>query len=108
MREATATAIKTIAISNSGSFAIQQVAPVLGKLSQDPDPTVRCAAVTALGQIPSYKSMPFVRRSLRDSDMRVVKAANEAIGRFRYVQRESQKPSQPKKKNFRTARRSKE
>lgn len=104
VREATATAIKAIVTSNLGHPAIQQVTPVLGKLSQDPDPTVRCAAVTALGNIPSYKSIPFVRRSLRDSDMRVVKAANDVIGRFRYVQSQSQKLSHPKTKNFRAAR----
>lgn len=101
VREAAATAICSVAEANPGTPAMQQAVPVLGKLSQDPDPTVRCAAVSALGNIPSYKAIPFVRRSLRDSDMRVVKAANDAISRFKYY-RGISKPTKSKKKNFRS------
>jgi hypothetical protein len=101
VREAAATAIRSVAEANPGSPVMQQAVPVLGKLSQEPDPTVRCVSVSALGDVPSYKAIPFVRRSLRDSDMRVVKAANEAISRFKYY-RGTSKPTKSKKKNFRS------
>ncbi len=103
VREAATTAIHAITDANPGNPVAQQVVPVLGKLSQDPDPTVRCAAISALRDIPSYKVIPFMRRSLRDSDMRVVKAANDAMSRFKYYRGASSKPTKPKKKNFRAS-----
>jgi len=103
VREATAIALKNIASSNPVNPVVQQIIPTLGKLSQDPDAVVRCAAVQALGEIPSYKVIPFVRRSLRDADMRVVKAATDAMGRFKYFQKSSTSTVKPKKKNFRTS-----
>ena len=56
----------------------------LGNLSLDLDATVRAAAVGALGGIPSADAIPYLERALRDRDLDVVRAASEAISRYKF------------------------
>jgi uncharacterized membrane-anchored protein YhcB (DUF1043 family) len=55
----------------------------LVRLSQDSEVAVRVAAIAALGQLQSPKGLPALRRALRDADSDVIKAASQAIERFR-------------------------
>ncbi|MEO0948721.1 MAG: HEAT repeat domain-containing protein, partial [Cyanobacteria bacterium J06641_5] len=65
-----------------------QAVELLGELSLDLDATVRHAAVTAIGQIPSAEAIPYLERALRDSDSDVVGAASAAIARYKFYPRE--------------------
>lgn len=67
---------------NRGSQAASAIAALI-QLSQDPFPAVRRAAVTGMGYTTSSKVLPALRRSLRDPNMEVVRAANIALNRFR-------------------------
>jgi hypothetical protein len=71
----------------------------LGKLSRDPDSSVRQAAVIALGEIASAKTLPYLKVALRDFDSDVVKSASVAIDRFKSyrVSGAIAKPSMKKK-----------
>lgn len=104
VREAVALSLGEIATAYPGSPVARQVIPLLGKLSQDPNPSVRYAAVSALGQLPSVRSVPFLRRSLRDSDTRVVKAASSAMERLKYHKRSASTRPATRKKNFKSTR----
>lgn len=73
-----------------------QALPRLGKLSKDPDPTVRLAAVQALQQSGSAKAVPLLKQALRDPDGDVVAAASAALSRFKGMPRP--KPQKAKKK----------
>jgi hypothetical protein len=57
--------------------------PLLGRLSRDPDSTVRLATVQTLAAMPGQRSLPWLRRALQDSEPDVVAAAHEAISRFK-------------------------
>jgi hypothetical protein len=57
--------------------------PLLGRLSRDPDSTVRLATVQILAAMPGQRSLPWLRRALQDSEPDVVAAAHEAISRFK-------------------------
>ena len=61
-----------------------QAVELLGELSLDLDATVRQAAVTAIGHIPSAEAIPYLERALRDSDSDVVGAASAAIARYKF------------------------
>ncbi|MEO1591052.1 MAG: HEAT repeat domain-containing protein [Cyanobacteria bacterium J06632_22] len=70
--------------------------PMLGKLSKDPDPAVRLAAVQALQTSGTAKAVPLLKQSLRDPDSDVVAAASAALNRFKGLSRP--KPKKAKKK----------
>ncbi len=91
-------AVGQIAATMSVRSEIQRAIPVLGNLSQDPDPRVRQAAVEALGQIKSETVIPFLRQSVRDSDRAIVKIASEALQKFKFYPKTGPKtkPVQPK------------
>lgn len=57
---------------------------LLGEFSLDLDATVRAAAVTAIGTIPSATAIPYLERALQDSDSDVAIAASEAIARYKF------------------------
>ncbi|MEM9540906.1 MAG: HEAT repeat domain-containing protein [Cyanobacteria bacterium P01_E01_bin.42] len=61
----------------------ERAIPILGKLSQDPDPAVRCAAVTALAGVDSQAAIPYLQRALKDADSNAIAAASEAIAKFK-------------------------
>jgi hypothetical protein len=98
IRATVALAVGQIAATMSVRSEIQRAIPVLGNLSQDPDPRVRQAAVEALGQIKSEKVIPFLRQSVRDSDRAIVKIASEALQKFKFYPQTGPKtkPVQPK------------
>ena len=82
-RQAIAQALGQIVSANPQSPALQRTIPPLTKLSQDSKPTVRQAAIEALGNIPSTKVVPIVKRALRDPDTKVIKAANQAMEKLK-------------------------
>ena len=84
IRERVALALGTIAASHNRRAEVQRVIPLLGKLSQAPEPAVRRAAVAALGNIKAETVIPFLKQSLRDSDRNVVKLASTALSRFKF------------------------
>jgi hypothetical protein len=84
IRERVASALGTIAASHNRRAEVQRVVPLLGKLSQAPEPWVRRAAVAALGNIKAETVIPFLKQSLRDSDRDVVKLASTALSRFKF------------------------
>ena len=71
----------------------QRSLPILSKLIQDPDPSVRQAAVHALGGMSSVKVIPLLKRALRDTDNDVVQTASTALRKFKGA---SAKTTQPK------------
>lgn len=89
---AIAIALGQIAAANSQSPALQKAIPALTKLSQDIKPVVRQAALEALGNIPSAKAVPVVKRALRDPDAKVVKAANQAMEKLKPFRKTTQIP----------------
>lgn len=82
-RQAIALAFGQIISANPQSPSIQRAIPTLTKLSQDIKPTVRQAAIEALGNIPSAKIVSTVKRALRDPDAKVLKAANQAMEKLK-------------------------
>ena len=84
IRERVASALGTIAASHNRRAEVQRIIPLLGKLSQAPEPSVRRAAVAALGNIKAETVIPFLKQSLRDSDRDVVKLASTALSRFKF------------------------
>jgi hypothetical protein len=84
IRERIASALGTIAASHNRNAEVQRAIPLLGKLSQAPEPAVRRAAVAALGNIKAETVIPFLKQSLRDSDRDVVKLASTALGKFKF------------------------
>ena len=82
-RQAIALAFGQIISANPQSPTVQRAIPSLTKLSQDMKPSVRQAAIEALGNIPSAKVVPTVKRALRDPDAKVLKAANQAMEKLK-------------------------
>ena len=83
IRQLTAWGLGRIAAVNGLRPEIQQAIPLLGKLSNDRDFSVRFEAVKALGMIKSAKVIPFLQKSLYDTNATVVKTANEALTKFK-------------------------
>ncbi len=83
IRQLTAWGLGRIAAANGLRPEIQQAIPLLGKLSNDHDFSVRFEAVKALGMIKSPKVIPFLQKSLYDTNATVVKTANEALTKFK-------------------------
>lgn len=101
IRERVASALGTIAASHNRRAEVQRVVPLLGKLSQAPEPLVRRAAVAALGNIKAETVIPFLKQSLRDSDRDVVKLASTALSKFKfYPINQGAKPTQTPAKAF--------
>ena len=96
VRKAVAIAIGEIASAHSNVPAVRQTVPLLGRLSQDPDSTVRFAAAESLGSIQSSRVIPYVRRLLRDPDMAVVSVARTVMERFKYYSSTTPKPARKK------------
>ena len=82
-RQAIAQALAHIVAANSQSPVLQRAIPPLTKLSQDVKPSVRQVAIEALGNIPSAKAVPVVKRALRDPDAKVIKIANQAMEKLK-------------------------
>ena len=91
-RKQVATALGQFVTGNKRATA-QRSIPILSKLIQDPDPSVRQAAVQALGRMRSVKVIPLLKRALRDTDSDVVQTASAALSQFKGA---SSKTSQPK------------
>ncbi|MGJ3248402.1 MAG: HEAT repeat domain-containing protein [Elainellaceae cyanobacterium] len=102
IRAQVASAMGKIADSNRGNSAVQTAIPPLGKLSQDPNSSVRQTAIESLGNIPSAKVIPFIRQALRDSDINVVKAANTEMSKYKFYSSKSQSKKGAKKKSFKS------
>lgn len=66
----------------------QRCIPTLARLSQDSNASVRQAAVQSLGNVPSVKVLPYLKRALRDSNLDVVRTASTAIARFKLYGRQ--------------------
>ncbi|MGJ3250769.1 MAG: HEAT repeat domain-containing protein [Elainellaceae cyanobacterium] len=105
IRKQVASVMGKIADSNRGNSAVQKAIPPLGKLSQDPNPSVRQTAIESLGNMPSAKVIPFIRQALRDSDINVVKAANTEISKYKFYSSKSQSKKGVKKKSFKSTNR---
>ena len=82
-RQQAATNIMEMVASGNINKEAQKAIPVLGKLSQDSDPSIRKIAIEALGNIQSSQVLPFIRQALRDTDSDVIKAASIAISKFK-------------------------
>jgi len=82
VRRLVASGLGKIAASNSMRAEIERLIPTLGKLSQDPKPEVRQAAVEALGMIKSVMVLPFLQRALKDAVGNVRKSARASIGKL--------------------------
>lgn len=102
IRMQVASTMGKIADSNRGNSTIQTAIPPLGKLSQDPNSSVRQTAIESLGNIPSAKVLPFIRQALRDSDINVVKAANTEISKYKFYSSKSKSKKGVKKKSFKS------
>ncbi|MEM9216599.1 MAG: HEAT repeat domain-containing protein [Cyanobacteria bacterium P01_F01_bin.150] len=89
-RQAIAQSLYQIVRANPQSPALQDTISPLTKLSQDLKPTVRQVAIEALGNIPSAKAVPIVKRALRDPDAKVIKAANQAMEKLKPFAKSSQ------------------
>ncbi|MGK7904641.1 MAG: HEAT repeat domain-containing protein [Hormoscilla sp.] len=101
VRRLVASGLGKIAASNSMRTEIERLIPTLGKLSQDPKPEVRQAAVEALGMIKSDKVLPFLQRALKDAVGNVRKSANASIAKlnlgYGFKPKEPIKPIEVKK-----------
>ncbi|MEM9266881.1 MAG: HEAT repeat domain-containing protein [Cyanobacteria bacterium P01_F01_bin.13] len=75
--------------------------PQLGKLLKAQNANVRLAAVTALQEAGSIKSIPFLRQALRDTDDRIVATASAALSRFKGTKKPAPKVKITKKKRRR-------
>ncbi|MEM6252993.1 MAG: HEAT repeat domain-containing protein [Cyanobacteria bacterium P01_D01_bin.156] len=75
--------------------------PQLGKLLKNNDADVRLAAITALQESGSIKALPFFRQALRDTDSRVVAAANAGLSRFKGAKKAPKKVKKTSKKGRR-------
>ena len=81
-RKQVATVLGQFVMGNKRAPA-QRSIPILGKLIQDPDPSVRQAAAEALGRMSSPKVIPLLKRALRDTDSAVVQTASIALSKFK-------------------------
>jgi HEAT repeats len=79
IRAYVALALGKIAGPHTVKPEIQQVIPVLGKLTQDADAKVRLFAVQALGNIASPKVLPYLEQALLSPSGSVMKAAKAAL-----------------------------
>lgn len=79
IRAYVALALGKIAAPHTVKREIEQVIPVLGKLTQDADPQVRRFAVQALGGIASPQVLPYLEQALRSPSGSVMQAANTAL-----------------------------
>ncbi|NEO07591.1 HEAT repeat domain-containing protein [Moorena sp. SIO3I8] len=103
IRGSIASALGKIAAAQGLRAEIQQAIPLIGKLIQDPQPSVRQSAVEALSNIKSEKVIPLLERALRDPDSNVVKSASAGISQFKSYRRtpkpkpanKTVKPSKP-------------
>ncbi|NEO17325.1 MULTISPECIES: HEAT repeat domain-containing protein [unclassified Moorena] len=96
IRGSIASALGKIAAAQGFRAEIQQAIPLMGKLIQDPQPSVRKSAVEALSNIKSEKVIPLLERALRDPDSDVVKSASAGISQFKSYRR-TPKPKAAKK-----------
>lgn len=76
VRTAVAVALGQIMTLNAAASRNEQAIATLGKLSQDPKPEVRLAAIEALGAARSPQSLPYLQRALKDPLAQVVKKAS--------------------------------
>lgn len=83
VRKEAAASLGQLTAGRSISGPTQSAVTALEKLVRDPNPNVRQTAIAALGQVRSDRVIPILERALRDSHAGVVKAASEAIARFR-------------------------
>jgi hypothetical protein len=81
---------------------MQAAIATLGELSSDRDPSVRQAAVVALGEIGTQKALPFLKKALRDFDSDVVKSASEAMEKFKRYRVSSKATQPPLKKKIKS------
>ncbi|NEO71050.1 HEAT repeat domain-containing protein [Moorena sp. SIO3H5] len=96
IRGSIASALGKIAAAQGLRAEIKQAIPLMGKLIQDPQPSVRKSAVEALSNIKSEKVIPLLERALRDPDSDVVKSASAGISQFKSYRR-TPKPKPAKK-----------
>jgi HEAT repeat protein len=97
IREQVAISLGQLTASRMIGADVQRAIPVLGRLSRDRSSAVRRAAIEALGQIRSEQVIPFLERSLRDTDRQVVKAASWAIAKFKFFRTNQPAPPPPQK-----------
>ncbi|MEA5468119.1 HEAT repeat domain-containing protein [Spirulina sp. 06S082] len=95
IRQQAVLAIGNIAAEKKVRKEIERAIPVLGKLSQDTEPSVRLAAVTALAQVNSQEVVTYLQRTLNDADSTVMQAASEAIAKFKRYAPKVAKPAPP-------------
>ncbi|WP_204104508.1 MULTISPECIES: HEAT repeat domain-containing protein [Spirulina sp. CCY15215] len=93
IRQQAVLAIGNIAADKKVRIEIEQAIPILGKLSQDTEPSVRLAAVTALAKVNSQEVVTYLRRTLNDADSNVMQAASEAIAKFKRYTPKVAKPA---------------
>lgn len=84
IRELTATALGQICQNQGLRTEITRLIPLLGKMSQDLQASVRKSAIMSLGMIPSDQVIPFLERALHDPDHQVVQAASTAIRNYKF------------------------
>lgn len=85
-----------IITEKSKGVEIKQLISTLGKLSRDPDPSVRQSAVTALGKVSSINVIPLLKMAQRDTDSNVVKSASAALSKFKGYRLPKKKKALPK------------
>ncbi|MGF1498318.1 MAG: HEAT repeat domain-containing protein [Elainellaceae cyanobacterium] len=96
VRARVAEALRQINATHAHAPSVQATIPPLTTLSRDSDPSVRRLAIQALGEVPSQKVLPIIRRALRDSSPQVVKAATAQMERLKFYRA----APPPRKKSF--------
>ncbi|WP_162520004.1 HEAT repeat domain-containing protein, partial [Planktothrix agardhii] len=94
VRYAVASTLGKLTASGRLSREVQQSIPLLTRLSQDIDPSVRQEAIIALGKIPSHQVIPILQKALRDPQISVAQSASIALNKFKVYR--VQPKSQPK------------
>lgn len=84
-RQQVAVALGKIANRAGLRSEVQTSLGILAKLSRDPEIAVRCAAVEAIAQIPSSRSIRLLNQALRDSAGEVVQNASKGLTRLKNV-----------------------
>ncbi|NER84132.1 MAG: HEAT repeat domain-containing protein, partial [Leptolyngbya sp. SIO1D8] len=79
-----------------GAAGIGRWMPILGRLACDRDAEVRLQAIRTLANVPASRSLPFLRRALRDPDPAVIEFASAAIARFKGNPQPKSPPSKPR------------
>ncbi len=84
VRHAIVSSLGQLTSSYRLSREVQQMIPILTRMSRDRDATVRQQAVITLGNIKSPQVIPVLQQALHDSNSAVTQAASLALNKFKF------------------------